>query len=689
MPAPAATCPSCSAPLTAAGACPGCGRATPAPDDTERLARSSPISPGTPFAAPDESTDGHETLAAPPGPPRSAEFAFLAPPQQPDELGRLGPYRVVGKIGAGGMGAVFRAEDPALRRHVALKVMLPQFASNTAAKGRFLREARAQAAVEHDHIISIFQVGEEGGVPFLAMPLLKGVPLSDALREARVVPVAEAVRIAREVAVGLAAAHAQGLVHRDIKPANVWLEGPARRVKILDFGLAVGAADPDLTEEVATEAAVVGTPAYMSPEQARGAAVDARTDLWSLGVVLYQMLTGDLPFRGPTARAVLNAVRAQVPPPPCEKNPAVPPALSALVARLMAKPVADRPATAAAVVAELEAFSPRAAGPAARGRPGAGRWAWVAAAGMLGLATVAAVVALTRGKLDAPALAQKAAPPAAAPERPADERPAAEFVLAAGGTVWVNAPPAEVRRAADLPRVPFVLAGVQLAGPQVGDADLAVFKGARNLLFLQLNRCSRVGDAGIENFKASRGVVLLNLGNTRVTDAGLAQFAGSAAVRNLGLDCTAATDAGLANFKNCKGLEAVWVNDTAVGDAGVAHLAGCRALATLSLHNTRVTDAGLAHLGECTELASLSLDGTRAGDAGLATVAASPKLKTLSLGGCDRVTDAGLQRLAGAKALETLDVRRTKVTGGGVSRLAAALPRCRIEWDGGVAGPAD
>ncbi|MFO0822523.1 MAG: protein kinase [Gemmataceae bacterium] len=317
-----------------------------------------------------------ETLIAPQGPPRSGEFPFLAQPIQADEIGRLGAYRVLGKLGAGGMGTVFRAEDPVLRRQIALKVMLPQFAAQPDSKARFLREARAQAAVDHDHIVAIYQVGEEGDAPFIAMPLLKGESLADRLKTNPVLAVEEAARIAREMAMGLAAAHAQNLVHRDIKPANVWLEDRSRRVKILDFGLAREEANSDASEaetlhgsnistpSSATEAltqhgAIIGTPAYMSPEQAKGEPVDARTDLFSLGIVLYQMLTGRQPFTGTNTTGILVSVASHMPPRPAVLNPEVPPELDALTMRLLAKSPAARPPFAAEVAAQLTAFAAR------------------------------------------------------------------------------------------------------------------------------------------------------------------------------------------------------------------------------------------------------------------------------------------------------------------------------------------
>src|ERR1022692_532794 len=178
------------------------------------------------------------------------------------------------------MGVVFRAEDPHLQRLVALKAMLPGLAASESAKQRFLREARAAAALKHDHIVSIYQVGEDRGAPFLAMEFLEGEPLDDRLKRQGRVPVPEILRIGREIAEGLEAAHEKGLIHRDIKPANLWLEGKKRHVKILDFGLARAMGD---TTHLTQSGAIIGTPAYMAPEQAEGQVVDYRCDLFSLG----------------------------------------------------------------------------------------------------------------------------------------------------------------------------------------------------------------------------------------------------------------------------------------------------------------------------------------------------------------------------------------------------------------------
>src|SRR5262249_3113943 len=161
---------------------------------------------------------------------------FLAPPEAGDELGRLGKYRILKILGRGGMGVVYQAEDPVLKRAVAIKAMLPNLADSASANQRFLREARALAAVEHDHIVRIYQVDEDRGIPFLAMEFLKGAPLEERLKRGEELPIRETLRVGREVAEALAAAHAAGLIHRDIKPSNIWLGQRKNRVKILDFG---------------------------------------------------------------------------------------------------------------------------------------------------------------------------------------------------------------------------------------------------------------------------------------------------------------------------------------------------------------------------------------------------------------------------------------------------------------------
>ena len=297
---------------------------------------------------PDSDPD-NSTTEMPPSDP------VFSPAAAASEVGCLGKYRVLRRLGRGGMGAVYLGFDPLLHRQVALKVMLPRFAAHAPSRERFFREARAVANVRSDHVVTIHDIGEEAGNPFFAMEYLRGQSLDDWLRTGGTPAVAEAVRVAREIAAGLAAAHGRGLVHRDIKPGNVWLEEPARRVKILDFGLAKASAATTPEAEITRSGQALGTPAYMSPEQARGDPVDHRTDLFSLGVVLYQLLTGRLPFPGATAFEVLTRLAVHEPAPVRELNPAVPPRLAALVHRLLAKDPAGRPASADEVIRALAA----------------------------------------------------------------------------------------------------------------------------------------------------------------------------------------------------------------------------------------------------------------------------------------------------------------------------------------------
>jgi serine/threonine protein kinase len=284
---------------------------------------------------------------------------FLVAPQQPDELGRLGAYRVLRVLGHGGMGVVFEAEDPQLRRRVALKAMLPELAANETARQRFLREAQSAAAVEHDNIVPIYQVGEDRGVPYIAMPFLRGEPLNERLARQGRLPFQEVLRVGRETAAGLAAAHRRGLIHRDIKPANLWLEEESNRVKILDFGLARAAAD---TNHLTQAGLIVGTPAYMAPEQVNALPLDARCDLFSLGCVLYELSTGELPFKGRDPISTLMAVATEAPPAPCELNPSLPLDFSRLVMDLLAKAPGDRLRSAEALLELLNGIeSERAA----------------------------------------------------------------------------------------------------------------------------------------------------------------------------------------------------------------------------------------------------------------------------------------------------------------------------------------
>jgi tetratricopeptide (TPR) repeat protein len=246
------------------------------------------------------------------------------------------------------MGVVLKAHDPSLNRIVAVKLLAPALAADPLARRRFLREARAAAAVCHEHVVNIHAVAETDHSPYLVMQFIAGQSLQEKLDRAGPLGVTEVLRIGMQVAAGLAAAHAQGIVHRDIKPSNILLENSVERVKITDFGLARSIGEVTLSDA----GTVSGTPGYMSPEQASGGCVDQRSDLFSLGSLLYAMCTGRAPFRGDSPLAVLRQVSDLAPRPIRAENPDVPEWLAAIVARLMAKDPADRYPSASAV-AEL------------------------------------------------------------------------------------------------------------------------------------------------------------------------------------------------------------------------------------------------------------------------------------------------------------------------------------------------
>ena len=261
---------------------------------------------------------------------------------------RLGPYEIVAPLGAGGMGEVYRALDTRLDREVAVKVLTEGLAGSAEALARFASEARAVAALSHPNILALFDVGEEGGVRYAVSELLEGESLRVAMAHGPIPP-RRALDIAREVADGLAAAHEKGIVHRDVKPENIFLTKDGR-AKVLDFGLArhdVSRRDPDDTRSptlaaISEKGVVLGTVAYMSPEQARGTNVDFRSDQFSLGVVLYEMLTGAKPFDAASVPETLTAIIRDEPEPLDKRAPHVPAPVRWLVERLLAKEPSER-----------------------------------------------------------------------------------------------------------------------------------------------------------------------------------------------------------------------------------------------------------------------------------------------------------------------------------------------------------
>ncbi len=304
---------------------------------------------------------------------------------------RFGAHEIVAFLGAGGMGEVWRARDTRLDREVALKVLPPGAVENETARARLLREARLASGLSHPHICTIHEVGEAEGRAFVAMELVEGRTLSALVAE-RALPQGEVVRLGRQLAEALAHAHQHGVLHRDFKSANVVVT-PEGRAKVLDFGLAKRVSGEDAREATTASydtltgpGVVAGTLAYMAPEQLRGTPADARSDIWALGVVLYEMASGRRPFQGQTGFA-LSASILNEPLPPLPAG--VPDALRAVVERCLEKDPARRYQRATEVCAVLDALS-SGAPPVAGTPPRGGRWPWLAA----GAAVLAAAVAL-------------------------------------------------------------------------------------------------------------------------------------------------------------------------------------------------------------------------------------------------------------------------------------------------------
>ncbi len=277
-------------------------------------------------------------------------LGFLSTSDEPGSLGRLGAYEVSEVLGHGGFGVVLKAFDAALGRAVAIKVLAPQLATSAAARGRFAREARAAAAVVHENVVAIHAVDSWKNLPYLVMPYIAGQSLQERVDRGGPMDLKAILRVGIQTAQGLASAHAQGLVHRDVKPSNILLENGVERVKLTDFGLARAVDDASLTQS----GVVAGTPQYMSPEQARGEAVDHRSDLFSLGSVIYFMCTGHAPFRASSTPAVLRRVSDEEPRSVRESNPDVPVWLAEIIERLHAKDPAARFGSAREVALVLE-----------------------------------------------------------------------------------------------------------------------------------------------------------------------------------------------------------------------------------------------------------------------------------------------------------------------------------------------
>ena len=265
----------------------------------------------------------------------------------------LGTYRILRHLGRGGMGEVYLAEDPALQRKVAIKLMNVQLATNDMMRERFVHEARSMAALNHEHIVSIFHIGHHERTPYIVMPRLKGTDLGRWIHAGNRLTPLQLLRIVKQTALALAVAHDEKLIHRDVKPSNIWLESPKGQVKLMDFGLCRSL---DEIVNLTAPGIVVGTPMYVAPECVEGEA-DERSDLYSLGVVMYESLTGIQPFAGKTLTETVAKIKTLIPEPPHESDPTIPQAISDLVMQLLEKDAGNRPADARELGKQVRAIS--------------------------------------------------------------------------------------------------------------------------------------------------------------------------------------------------------------------------------------------------------------------------------------------------------------------------------------------
>jgi serine/threonine protein kinase len=572
------------------------------------------------------------------------------------EFRTIGPYLVETKIGQGGMGAVYRAVHPNLKRTVAIKVMPADRWANDKAVARFEREMAAIGTLNHPNIVTAHDAGVSDGMHYLVMEYIDGVDLSTLVSRVGPLACADACEIVRQAALGLQKAWSHQIVHRDVKPSNLMLaladhDRSQGTIKVLDFGLARLAPLHRATDELTYSGQIMGTLKYMAPEQcSESREVDIRADIYALGATFYKLLSGSAPFseeKFDSPLALLAAVGSEEPQPLARLRPDVPPQLAAIVGRMMAKNPADRYVTPQEVIdaiapwlhdANLAALLAHARDEeswesvkfqgsrlsvavhdSVAPRRGLPTWAILVGGGLLLTATtvlLSKTFFAERNDSTPQARDARAGQPASSLDRPAGD----PIILARDVAEWLASQRAEF----GITTVGRGFVHVQPGEKLPGD-------------FLQLNTANLDGNKALSNDDLARFDKLplfttLSLGQTNINNAGLRQLG------ELPL------------------LEHLYLSETVVGDAGLEEFGRFPQLEVLHLYGTQVTDAGLEHL------------------------AGNSLLVDLSLVGCS-VTDDGLKYLTGLKRLRILALDRTGVTPQGVAKIQLALPDCEIRSD--------
>lgn len=630
----------------------------------------------------------------------------------------VGGYDVLREIGRGGMGVVYLARDRSLQRPVALKVLHEEFSRDSAWVRRFKQEARAAARTSHPNIVTVYRIGMLGASCCIAMEYVKGMSLDRLLQQGGALSMLRALEIARQAAAALAETHRNGLIHCDIKPRNILLD-KADRVKVTDFGVARPTVPAN--SGGSPSAPVLGSPAYMAPEQFQGGRVDARADIYALGVTLYEMLSGQPPFSGESPLAVVFQAASETAPRLRDVRPDIPEGVDRLVARMMAKRPEDRYPSAEALLSDLDKCIRDPLALDAERSSGTKTWrhspttslraaAWVLAtrrrqaAGAVVLALAVCIVLLTRPEIDPMVSSERV------PRFPTDVV-AANFKLvdwasppptwwpfgqpslaAAQGSVTV--PPGKVVELEVLDsgmRPKAWLGG--LAANTVGaitfvgtlrldSDDVTSLLSQQTLRQLRIRNPGGVADSDIERLAALPHIDHVTLIRSEViTDAAFAHLASFPSLKTLTLDANRnITDAGIEYLGQIPGLEVLSLDASPlITDAGLAYLGQLPALELLSLDvNPQITDAGVAHLASARGLKSLYLSYTQTTDRGVQSLTPLKALETLWLENAN-VTDAAVPYLLQFTKLKTLGLIKTKIGPAGFEQLRRGLPSCRID----------
>ena len=638
-------------------------------------------------------------------------------------LEQLRDYRILEKIGEGGMGAVYRAMHTRLNKIVAIKVLSTSRLKDESAISRFQREMSIVGRLQHPNIVQAHDAGEEAGQHFLVMEYVEGTDLSEIVRRRGPLPVNAACEIIAQAALGLQYAHENGLVHRDIKPSNLMLsvssdkrtnEVIAAVVKILDLGLArLHTDDKQNGPELTTDGQIMGTLDYMAPEQGGDShAVDIRADIYSLGATLYKLLTGEALFGGERHRSViqkLTALATEPAPSVRGRRPEVPEPLAAIIARMVSKQPQDRFATPAEVASALQPFRSSAELPALLGLSSrlsealplgstvqlasnmqppkrrtplarAAKWFFGAAA----MFAIILTITTKQGTIEV--------------ESPDGKLPDDVRVVVSRGGDGV-----EVLQADNQWRASVAGGKVQLTVQggddrfELQDSTLTVSRFGKSVVTLRVkqaagaNVVAKQQEVTATNPDRRAAEYLLSIGcSFDIKENG--QGRSISALRDLPRGAfelmwveiqsnPKVNDAGLANFQGCKNLKHLHLNDCAnTTDAGLVHFKDCENLAYLALGLADLGDAGLAHFKDCKNLTSVLLHGSsQVTDLGLAHFKDGRDLTLLSLHGCSKVSDAGLAHFKDRKNLTYLDLTGTKVTDAGLVNFQNCKYLLRLE----------